>query len=84
MNTFKLRAECIEDIREFHVRLAAASIRVGRWDMLRSDIRLPDTELVFSADGSLDQIKIAAGRVRDGHVMVETVALEHKYTGIRP
>jgi len=79
MNIFKFRAECMSDV-----------------DIFRSDIKdkilkitmeifppLPDVVVQIETNISLEKIKIIMSKIRDGHVMLETIARKEEYTGNR-
>lgn len=77
MIKYKLRAECLHDINVF-----LESRTVGCFTIVRPSI-LPDVQFTFESDLALDDIKSILKTIPDGHVMVETVALEQNYTGER-
>ena len=82
MKQYKLRSECQGDI----LNLIAVAENHGNYLCINSIIRhndLPDCEFTFQTQYTLGDMRELCGLVPDGHVMAETVELEHNYTGTR-
>ncbi len=79
-NIYRLRAECLRDIETF------LTINKGikkREVIMTIDDSFPDTEMEFVSNASIEDVRNELRKVRDGHTMVQTVALKNKYTGKR-
>lgn len=76
MNKFKLRAECLHDVKK-----AIEELKIKNW--LIEPNGSPDVTLTFSTVLDINEILICLDRVPDSHVMVETLMPEQLYTGIR-
>ena len=80
-NRFKFRAEAPIDIERLSRLLAdskAKAVVLGS-----QDEGFPDCEAVIETELSLLEIRDFMLKVVDGHVMAETIAEEHAYTGVR-
>ena len=78
INHFKFRAECVTDVLQLRIRL--------RVDCLKTIMEIgqfPDTVVDLYTTMSLDEVKKEIRSIEDGHVMLQTIALEHDYTGER-
>jgi dTDP-glucose pyrophosphorylase len=88
--TYKLRAECENDITRFqqamiknNKTITKVSMEHQILDMGACSFPLPDVDFVFTSEHSLQEIKAVLKTVVDGHVMGETVAKLEDYTGER-
>lgn len=81
MQTYKMRAECAHDLAAFMVTVPVQSFRADK--VVINGIQLPDMVAEFTSSLSLKEIKAAIADIEDGHVMLETVALQSEYTGKR-
>lgn len=80
MKKYKLRAEGINDVLQFLYNQQEMGIHSAK---IKTRSVVPDVEVTFKSEMELDQIKTFLESIPDGHVMVDTVALEKDYTGIR-
>ena len=78
MNTYKLRAECLNDFLKFKDRSLVQNISI-----IQQNKKLPDIEVSFSSEQELSQLKNILKNMIDSHVMLETIELEINYTGVR-
>jgi hypothetical protein len=80
MKTFKykLRAECAFDLAHLMTEINMRSFKATKVKE-----NFPDMEATFKTHLSLDEVKSKISNITDGHVMLETVALEKDYTGER-
>lgn len=78
MNTYKLRAECLNDFLKFKDRSLVYNVSITQ-----QNIRLPDIEVSFSSEQDLSKLKNILTKMIDAHVMLETIELEVNYTGVR-
>lgn len=86
MRTYKLRAECLLDVEKLMHLLFKRKCVLGQFIITPTyieDIRLPDVELEFSTSLDLKTLHEMAGKITDGHVMLETLELKENYTGAR-
>jgi len=76
---YKFRAECIEDIlklrRESAGKITALAVVF--------DDNLPDVVATFESDKNQIYLETIFDGIVDGHVMLETLNIEDKYTGER-
>jgi hypothetical protein len=79
LNRFRFRAECQHDVDELRRLLG---LEINTITMTQSP-PFPDVEVELITGLSLEQIRDIMCRVDDGHVMVQTVAPSHDYTGER-
>ena len=79
---FKLRAEVDQDLESLFDLIPDENIgSVQKEDLIPG---LPDKVVTVElSEITLDQLKGYIQRIEDGHVMLETVALEKDYTGKR-
>ncbi len=79
LNTYKLRAEGLDDFLSF--------LKTGMYMRMKSftiePIGVPDVVVSFVTDASLSEIKSKLREVPDSHVMLETIKPINKYTGER-
>lgn len=81
---FKFRAECLADVREkWLAALADNDAEVEAIHCVSLNDELPDVEVTFYSDDSLDEIRDVMRQIIDGHVMWQTVAPIAEYTGQR-
>ena len=80
INEYKLRAECVCDIRK--LRKDPIFSKGLRSFNIKGSVFL-EVELTFKSVLDLDKIKGRIGLIEDGHVMFETVKLLSEYTGER-
>lgn len=83
---YKLRAECLHDVVEFVGSLYR--IDYTTLDFMVSPLvvdgrRLPDVELIFRTELSLNTLKEVLKNQSDSHVMLETINPVELYTGER-
>lgn len=81
MNRYKMRAECSADVGRFITQVPVNSLSTNHLSI--SGLKIPDMEVIFSTALSLDEVRLMIQGIEDGHVMLETVALESEYTGER-
>ena len=79
---YKFRSECLSDILLF-LGTALDKVRLVSIEIAAADEFLPDCTCTIAARTDLETIREILGIVPDGHVMVETLAYEQDYTGIR-
>ncbi len=80
---YKLRAECRADCEDFLYTLAKLPGGV-----FQSQVRVDpqtniDADLTFTSSLALADLRQILSRQEDAHVMMETIALEANYTGVR-
>jgi hypothetical protein len=82
---YRLRAECRADAEKLAATLAQTACRVSGWVVAPAfdGHPFPDVDIVFETDESLAVLRILIGTTPDGHVMGETIAPSHEYTGER-
>ena len=79
---YKFRAEVMMDIEELLRLLPVGELITINVKVLSDG--LPDREAIIELKTlSLSQIRGLMSKVKDGHVMLETVALKQNYTGKR-
>ncbi len=78
MITYKLRAECVQDILNFINQLVNHGIKANF-----GSINTLYNELVFDSKITREQIMALVRKVEDGHVMLQTIQPIEKYTGER-
>lgn len=76
---FRFRAECEHDVDELRKILRNRVRKI----LKINESPFPDMEVEIYANLSLEELRDAMRKVEDGHVMVQTVALQDKYTGER-
>lgn len=76
MNTYKMRAECLIDVVQF-----LTAISVYSYVIESTDNRFGDVTIEFTCPLDVATLKENMATIQDGHVMLETVALESDYTG---
>lgn len=81
LTTYKLRAECPQDIARLISLLASARLFEGL--SVEMDPEHPDATMTVSSPLDLAKLRAIIATVRDGHVMLETVAPLVEYTGAR-
>lgn len=79
---YKFRAECKTDVLGFK------AITIGFTDEfqiepLESSLQIPDVEVVFESELSLNELIDEIRKVPDGHVMMQTLKPFDQYTGER-
>ncbi len=79
MNTYKLRAECSQDVAEF---IQNVHSQLKSFKMIKDD-ELPDVYFEFETELALDEIILTLKDIEDSHVMFQTVQPIEKYTGER-
>ena len=78
INHFKFRAECIADVLKLKERLGGRCLK-----MIMEIEQFPDTVVDLYTTMSLDDLRNEIRSIEDGHVMLQTIALEKDYTGKR-
>jgi len=85
--SFKFRAECQQDVIRFLESLNARDIRIANVEMEELIPDMPDcvVALTLKRRGSLtaEFLHEIAARLKDCHVIAETIAYEEDYTGNR-
>jgi len=82
--TYKFRAECQEDIDRLFELLPPGIVKWFEITPFPDGPQFPDRECTITTIGLKKRnIKAYMRQVKDGHVMVETLALKNKYTGER-
>ena len=78
LSHFKFRAECEYDVNKLRKLMGS------RCHKIIKEIGLsPDTVVDLFTTMSLDDLRNEMGKIEDGHVMIQTVALVEGYTGER-
>lgn len=78
MTTYKLRADCVQDILNFINQLVNHGIKANF-----GSINTLYNELVFETKISREEIMALIRNVEKGHVMLQTIQPLGKYTGER-
>ena len=78
MNRFKFRAECFTDVERF-LHKTNGTIKKVTIDFFD----VPDVEVVFTTEMSMDFFLAEMKEVDDSHVMIQTLEPEESYTGER-
>ena len=78
LNHFKLRAECVQDVLQLRERLGVSCPKM----VLELGL-FPDTIVDLCTWMNLDEVRKEIRMIEDGHVMLQTLALEQEYTGER-
>lgn len=81
MRRYKFRAECWSDAKEF-IDLFIYSEHINRTIKIEATGIL-EVEVEFETGQSLEFLKRIFERIKDGHVMAETLAPVELYTGER-
>lgn len=82
MNTYKLRAECWDDIQKMYEELGDDVIPFGV-TIHKDKSGLPDVEAVFKSPLPWQKIIDLMLCIEDGHVMYQTIKPIEEYTGER-
>jgi len=85
MHRYKMRAEAVFDVTSWlshHAPRSAIFMRSITW-LWEAGAPLGDVEVLFESNLDLDALLSSLEAVEEGHVMVETLALEASYTGER-
>ena len=84
MPSYKCRAECRRDAEEWQ-KVAGDLVRnvVVKDVLLGGVIPIPDVDIDFESDASLQHLCNTMASVSDAHVMWETVQPSDQYTGER-
>lgn len=69
---FSMRAECAEDAEGFFKAVQDAGIRLNS-TVNKDGTGLPDVDVEFHADASIEQLRDIIRRITDGHVMLQTL-----------
>lgn len=69
---FSMRAECAEDAEGFFKAVQDAGIRLN-CTVNKDGTGLPDVDVEFHADASIEQLRDIIRRITDGHVMLQTL-----------
>jgi len=84
MKSYKLRAECLQDITSFFNKLFATGNRIEIIKLSIMEYGFPDAELEFKSKLEMSYLrKLIKDCDIDSHVMVETFNYLEDYTGIR-
>ena len=83
MTTYKLRAECSQDVYRFYRAMKPEFKGLVSSFRMVQRLPIPDVELTFKSKKSLPEIRKILSKIVDGHVMLETVQPLKKYTGER-
>jgi hypothetical protein len=79
--TYMFRAECLEDVLKLLKRLhPACPVQAFEFKRIPG---FPDLTCRITCDISLGDLRLFMERVRDGHVMEQTVEVPEKFTGKR-
>jgi hypothetical protein len=73
MQTFSMRAECEQDVKNF-AGAAAKTYEIGRL-YLESSAPLPDVDVEFRSNATLDELHAVLETVPDSHVMRDTLKM---------
>ncbi|MGF6281799.1 hypothetical protein ABH908_000167 [Pseudomonas frederiksbergensis] len=69
---FSMRAECAEDAEGFFKAVQDAGVRLNS-TVNKDGTGLPDVDVEFHADASIEQLRDIIRRITDGHVMLQTL-----------
>lgn len=88
MPTYKLRAECIQDVDVLlnTIRPKLYTWKIEPFVFMNGSHRVvgpPDCECEIEADMTLNELRRVIATIQDSHVMLETVAVVEDYTGER-
>ena len=75
---FKFRAECETDVNKLRKRMVVKCLKI-----VKEIGQFPDTLVDLYTNMSLDDLRNEIRSIEDGHVMLQTIALEKDYTGER-
>jgi len=78
INHFKFRAECELDVNRLRKQMGTKCLKI-----VKEIGQFPDTIVDLYTTMSLDDLKSEIRSIEDGHVMLQTIALEQDYTGER-
>ncbi len=81
MNTYKFRAECLCDALKFKSKISCVNFEIQEQTLL--GYYIPDVEVSFESEMSLEELKDVLRTIQDGHVMLETIQSTELYTGQR-
>ncbi len=81
MNTYKFRAECELDVKNFMALMPTSTIL--RIDPIDEDMELPDVECILQTSMTIDRVRFIAFNAEDCHVIAQTIAPINEYTGER-
>jgi hypothetical protein len=79
---YKFRAECKTDVLGF-IAITIGSTHGFQIEPLENSINIPDVEVVFESELSLNELLDEMRKVPDGHVMMQTLKPFDHYTGER-
>lgn len=84
MNQYKLRAECIADIHGLQKVLKENHVNISD-EIIESDPSNPldSPTYTITTDETIDTLKNHISEIQDGHVMLQTIAPFHEYSGER-
>ncbi|MCD4714370.1 MAG: hypothetical protein K8R73_13900 [Clostridiales bacterium] len=82
MNIYRFRAELSSDFLNFLMN-STKTVGFYRYKVIKHDHTIPDIEVWLESDKPLEFIRNELRKVEDGHVMVQSLALEQDYTGER-
>lgn len=78
INHFKFRAECETDVNKLRKRMGVKCLKI-----VKEIGQFPDTLVDLYTTMSLEDLRNEIRSIEDGHVMLQTIALEQDYTGER-
>ena len=78
INHFKFRAECETDVNRLRKRMGTKCLKI-----VMEIGQFPDTLVDLYTTMSLEELRNEIRSIEDGHVMLQTIALEKDYTGER-
>lgn len=80
---YKFRAECLQDAISFKDKTIGLTDNFKIINQDVDSISIPDVDVEFESELSLDEIIIKMREVFDSHVMIQTLNLIERYTGER-
>ena len=76
---YKFRAECEQDVLKLRMGLGQKCLKLVK----TIKYFFPDTDVDLYTTTDLDEIKNEIRKIKDGHVMLQTIELAENYTGER-
>jgi len=79
MSVYCFRAECEYDFFELRKIINDKIKKI----IMTIEYPYPDVEVEIDVDMSLEELRRKMGKIKDGHVMYQTVSIKDEYTGKR-
>jgi hypothetical protein len=84
MYEYRFRAECLYDAIIFLNSLFDANkVNILNIKIEKDDYNFPDCEVEIKSNLNMEQILSIMRLIRDSHVMIQTLNIKSKYTGVR-